>query len=227
MLFFELRGVARFLRLREFKLRLERPRVDLREHAAGRDVLAFAEHHFFELSVDARFDRHREERRHGADPREVGRNILFLDGRRHRRHRRRAPLGGIRRFGHVKRGAHHHRRDQHHDARRDPEDLLAPGVNEFPHDYSAAPDYRSKLHILRVSCTIVLHRVHRAGRVSAGRNPSCIPSRIAAYSVRSPAARITLPHFAISDLMKSPNCSGAAGERCAPGIPARQRRPRA
>ncbi len=83
----EQRLVVRERGFREFELNLIRSRVDLGEHLAFLDVVAFLEVHLHELAVDARLERHRVERRHVAEAVQHDRDARTSDGRDDDRHR--------------------------------------------------------------------------------------------------------------------------------------------
>ena len=63
-------------RLRKVERRAKRPRIDLRQHVAGFDVLAFGEGDLVELTVDPDLDRDGVEGLNGAEPGERDRDIL-------------------------------------------------------------------------------------------------------------------------------------------------------
>src|ERR1700742_432771 len=73
----QVRLVFRFGRARQIERRLERPRIDLRQHIAGVYVLAFLEVYAVELAVDARVDRDGVESLHGAEGAEKDRYIFL------------------------------------------------------------------------------------------------------------------------------------------------------
>lgn len=116
--------VAGLGRLRLLQLRLERARVDAREHLAGLDVLALDKAHAFQLPVDARRDRDGLHGLHGADADQTDVDILRLrprDGHAHGRHRR---LGGGRRRQ-TRKTEREREQDDNGDARNQP--LVGPG----------------------------------------------------------------------------------------------------
>ena len=82
---------------------LEQARVDLRQHVALLDVLAFGEQHLLQLAVDLRMNADGERRLHGTEPGQVDRHVLPADdgdAHRHARscgqHVRRAPVAALR-----------------------------------------------------------------------------------------------------------------------------------
>jgi hypothetical protein len=85
------RLVARQLTLGLGQLHLVRTVIDLREQVAGVDALAFLEQDLRQLAVHARVDRHRVERGHGAEPREIDGHVGLPRRRCHHRYRRRPP----------------------------------------------------------------------------------------------------------------------------------------
>ncbi len=77
----ELRLVARERALRLMELDLERPRIDLGDHVALLDRLAFGEQHLVEPAVDLRTNRDLLERRDGAQAVEPDRQIALGNSR--------------------------------------------------------------------------------------------------------------------------------------------------
>jgi hypothetical protein len=57
-----------FLALALVERGLEQPRIDLRQHVALLDVLAFGEQHLLQLAVDLGMNGHGERRLHGPQP---------------------------------------------------------------------------------------------------------------------------------------------------------------
>ena len=83
----ELRFVLRLLGHRLIVLRLIGGRIDLGEHEALRNVLAFGEGNVDELAVDLRAHGHGIERARGADAVEIDRHVGRLGGDREHRNR--------------------------------------------------------------------------------------------------------------------------------------------
>ena len=88
----ELRLVLRLLGDGLVVGRLVERRIDLAEHVALLDVLAFGEIHRDQLAVDLRAHRHRVERTDRADAVEIDRHVLDVRRRRQHRHRQVGPL---------------------------------------------------------------------------------------------------------------------------------------
>ena len=77
---------------------LEQPRVDLRQHVALLDVLAFGEQHLLQLAVDLGMNGHGERRLHGPQPGQIDRHVLPADhGDAHRHAGARGRARGVRR----------------------------------------------------------------------------------------------------------------------------------
>ena len=67
---------------------LEQARVDLRQHVAFLDVLAFGEQHLLQLAVDLRMNADGQRRLHGTEPGQVDRHVLPADDGDAHRHAR-------------------------------------------------------------------------------------------------------------------------------------------
>ena len=94
----ELGLVLRLLGLGLVERGLEQARVDLRQHVAFLDVLAFGEQHLLQLAVDLGVDRHGERRLHGPEPGQIDRHVLAIDdGDAHRHARSHGGTRGVRR----------------------------------------------------------------------------------------------------------------------------------
>ena len=93
----ERRLVLRLLRQRLIELGVIDRRIDLGEHVAALDVLAFLEQDGDQLALDLRAHRHGVQRADGADAFEIDRNVLGLRRRRQHRHRQIARIGTWRR----------------------------------------------------------------------------------------------------------------------------------
>ena len=77
---------------------LEQPRIDLRQHVALLDVLAFGEQHLLQLAVDLGMNGHGERRLHGPQPGQIDRHVLPADhGDAHRHAGARGRARGVRR----------------------------------------------------------------------------------------------------------------------------------
>ena len=94
----ELGLVLRLLGLGLVERGLEQARVDLGQHVALLDVLAFGEQHLLQLAVDLRMDADGERRLHGAEPGQIDRHVLPADdGDAHRHARSCGSTCGVRR----------------------------------------------------------------------------------------------------------------------------------
>ena len=76
---FQVGLVLRFLGLRHFERRLERPRVDLHQHVAFFHHLSLAKSDLDHLAVDAAAHRHGVVRLHDAETVQVHRKVCILD----------------------------------------------------------------------------------------------------------------------------------------------------
>ena len=83
----EQRLVLRQRGLRRLELHLVRPRIDLGQHLARLDEVAFLKVDLHQLAVDARLDRHRVERGHVAEALQIDGNAGPPDGGDDDRHR--------------------------------------------------------------------------------------------------------------------------------------------
>ena len=95
----ELGDVLRLFGLGLVERRLEQARVDLGQHVALLDLLAFGEQHLLQLAVDLGVDADGERRLHRAKSAQVNRHILALDDRDGHRHAGACGLTGRMRSG--------------------------------------------------------------------------------------------------------------------------------
>jgi len=84
----ELRDVLRLFRLGLVERGLEQARVDLGQHVAFLDLLAFGEQHLLQLAVDLGMDADGERRLHRAEAGQVNWDVVALDDRDGDRHAR-------------------------------------------------------------------------------------------------------------------------------------------